>query len=104
MRKTIAVLLIAVMAIIGMAGADDYEGIDKGPDDPLADVIGANQTMPILDLSGAKSMDIGNQAFGRTGIPVLALSGYDPAVFGNTSFKKDGVGTGGSTGAWKPGI
>jgi len=104
MRKMIAVLVIIAMAIIGMAGADNYEGDAKGPDDPRAGVIGANQTLPVLNLSGQKSMDIGNQALGKTGLPVVELSGYDPAAFGNFTFRKDGVGDGGSYGAWKPGI
>jgi len=103
MRKMIAVLMIIAMAIIGMAGADNYEGDAKGPDDPRAEIVGENQTLPVLDLSGAKSMDIGNQALGKTGLNVIELSGTNPAVFGHF-IKKDGVGDGGSYGAWKPGI
>ncbi len=96
--------MIIAVAIIGMAGADDYDGNAKGPDDPRAGVIGANQSLPVLDLSGVKSMDIGNQAIGKTGLDVIELSGTDPAVFGQFNFAKDGVGDGGSYGAWKPGI
>lgn len=103
MRKMIVVLAIIAMAVIGMAGADNYQGDAKGPDDPRADSIGANQTLPVLDLSGVKSMDIGNQALGKTGLQVVELSGTDPAIFGQFG-KKDGVGDGGSYGAWKPGI
>jgi len=103
MRKMIAVLMIIAMAIIGMAGADNYEGDAKGPDDPRAGVIGANQTLPVLNLSGQKSMDIGNQALGKTGLQVVELSGIDPAIFGQFG-KKDCIGDGGSYGAWKPGI
>jgi len=103
MRTMIAVLMIIAMAVIGIAAADNYEGDAKGPDDPRADVIGTNQTLPVLNLSGQKSMDIGNQALGKTGLQVVELSGIDPAIFGQFG-KKDSIGDGGSYGAWKPGI
>ncbi len=48
-------------------------------------------------------MDLGNQALGKTGLAVVSLSGTDPAVFGQFAFAKDGIGDGGSYGAWKPG-
>jgi len=102
MRKMIAVLLIAVMAIMGIAWADDYQGSDKGAD-PRAGAIGLNQSL-VLNLSGERSMDIGNQALGKTGLEVIELSGTDPSVFQTLPYKKVGVGDGGSYGAWKPGV
>ena len=102
--KSIAIVLLAALTVSLLASADDYTGNAKGPDDPRAEVIGENQSLPVLALSGQKSMDIGNQALGKTGLPVMSLSGTDPAVFGQFSFAKDGVGDGGSYGAWKPGI
>ena len=102
--KSIAIVLLAALTVSLLASADDYTGNAKGPDDPRAEVIGENQSLPVLVLSGQKSMDLGNQALGKTGIAVVSLSGTDPAVFGQFSFAKDGVGDGGSYGAWKPGI
>mgnify|MGYP001041477456 FL=1 len=102
--KSIAIVLLAALTVSLLASADDYTGNAKGPDDPRAEVIGENQSLPVLALSGQKSMDIGNQALGKTGLPVMSLSGTDPAVFGQFAFAKDGVGDGGSYGAWKPGI
>ena len=103
MRKMIVVLLIAFAAITGIVGAGNYVGNAKGPDDPRADMIGVNQSV-VLNLSGMKSLDIWNQAFGRTGIAVIELSGTDPSVFLTPAYKKEGVGDGGSYGAWAPGI
>lgn len=102
--KSIAIVLLAALTVSLLASADDYTGNAKGPDDPRAEVIGENQSLPVLELSGEMSMDIGNQALGKTGLAVISLSGTDPAVFGQFSFAKDGVGDGGSYGAWKPGI
>ena len=102
--KSIAIVLLAALTVSLLASADDYTGNAKGPDDPRAEVIGENQSLPVLALSGQKSMDLGNQALGKTGLAVVSLSGTDPAVFGQFSFAKDGVGDGGSYGAWKPGI
>ena len=102
--KSIAIVLLAALTVSLLASADDYTGNAKGPDDPRAEVIGENQSLPVLALSGQKSMDIGNQAIGKTGLAVISLSGTDPAVFGQFAFAKDGVGDGGSYGAWKPGI
>jgi hypothetical protein len=103
MRKMIAVLVIIAMAVIGMAGADNYHGDAKGSDDPRADLIGSNQSV-VLNLSGAMSMDLWSQAVGKTGLDVIELSGTDPSVFQTLPFRKVGVGDGGSYGAWKPGI
>lgn len=103
MRPLIYLAIIAV-AVAGIAASQNFQGNAKGPDDPRADVIGQNQSLPVLELSGQKSMDLGNQAIGKTGLDVISLSGTDPAVFGQFSFAKDGVGDGGSYGAWKPGI
>lgn len=102
--KSIAIVLLAALTVSLLASADDYTGNAKGPDDPRAEVVGENQSLPVLALSGQKSMDLGNQALGKTGLAVVSLSGTDPAVFGQFSFAKDGVGDGGSYGAWKPGI
>ena len=102
--KSIAIVLLAALTVSLLASADDYTGNAKGPDDPRAEVVGENQSLPVLVLSGQKSMDLGNQALGKTGLAVISLSGTDPAVFGQFSFAKDGVGDGGSYGAWKPGI
>ena len=102
--KSIAIVLLAALTVSLLASADDYTGNAKGPDDPRAEVVGVNQSLPVLALSGQKSMDLGNQALGKTGLAVVSLSGTDPAVFGQFSFAKDGVGDGGSYGAWKPGI
>jgi len=102
--KSIAIVLLAALTVSLLASADDYTGNAKGPDDPRAEVIGENQSLPVLVLSGQKSMDLGNQALGQTGLAVVSLSGTNPAVFGQFSFAKDGVGDGGSYGAWKPGI
>jgi len=102
--KSIAIVLLAALTVSLLASADDYTGNAKGPDDPRAEVVGENQSLPVLALSGQKSMDLGNQAMGKTGLAVISLSGTDPAVFGQFSFAKDGVGDGGSYGAWKPGI
>ena len=102
--KLITVALMATLMVGLLASADDYTGNAKGPDDPRAEVIGENQSLPVLALSGQKSMDLGNQAIGKTGLAVISLSGTDPAVFGQFNFAKDGVGDGGSYGAWKPGI
>ena len=102
--KSIAIVLLAALTVSLLASADDYTGNAKGPDDPRAEVVGENQSLPVLALSGQKSMDLGNQALGKTGLAVISLSGTDPAVFGQFSFAKDGVGDGGSYGAWKPGI
>ena len=102
--KSIAIVLLAALTVSLLASADDYTGNAKGPDDPRAEVIGENQSLPVLVLSGQKSMDLGNQAIGKTGLVVVSLSGTDPAVFGQFNFAKDGVGDGGSYGAWKPGI
>ena len=102
--KSIAIVLLAALTVSLLASADDYTGNAKGPDDPRAEVVGENQSLPVLALSGQKSMDLGNQALGKTGLAVIDLSGTDPAVFGQFSFAKDGVGDGGSYGAWKPGI
>ena len=104
MKQLIAVLGIIALAVIGIAAGQNYQGNAKGPDDPRAEIIGENQSLPVLVLSGQKSMDLGQQALGRTGLTVISLSGTDPAVFGQFSFAKDGVGDGGSYGAWKPGI
>ncbi len=103
MRPLIYLAIIAI-AITGIVASQNFQGNAKGPDDPRADVIGQNQSLPVLELSGQKSMDLGNQALGKTGLAVVSLSGTDPAVFGQFSFVKDGVGDGGSYGAWKPGI
>jgi len=103
MRHLIYLVIIA-LAVIGIAAGQNYQGNAKGPDDPRAEIIGVNQSLPVLALSGQKSMDLGNQALGKTGLAVVSLSGTDPAVFGQFSFAKDGVGDGGSYGAWKPGI
>lgn len=102
--KSIIFALVAFLFMAGLVSADDYLGNAKGPDDPRAEVVGENQSLPVLALSGQKSMDLGNQALGKTGLAVVSLSGTDPAVFGQFSFAKDGVGDGGSYGAWKPGI
>ena len=102
--KSIAIVLLAALTVSLLASADDYTGNAKGPDDPRAEVVGENQSLPVLVLSGQKSMDLGNQALGKTGLPVMSLSGTDPAVFGQFAFTKDGIGDGGSYGAWKPGI
>jgi hypothetical protein len=102
--KSIAIVLLAALTVSLLASADDYTGNAKGPDDPRAEVVGENQSLPVLALSGQKSMDLGNQALGKTGLAVISLSGTDPAVFGQFAFAKDGVGDGGSYGAWKPGI
>jgi hypothetical protein len=99
----IAVLTIALMAIVGMAGADDYTGTAKGSEDPRADLIGANQSV-VIELSGTMSMDLWSQAVGKTGLDVVELSGTDPSVFQTMPFKKEGTGNGGSWGIWKPGI
>lgn len=104
MRRYIAILAVIAIAVTGIAVSQNFQGNAKGPDDPRAEVIGENQSLPVLALSGQKSMDIGNQALGKTGLPVMSLSGTDPAVFGQFNFAKDGVGDGGSYGAWKPGI
>lgn len=101
--KSITFALLAVLFVAGLGIADNYVGDAKGPDDPRAAVVGENQSVPVLMLSGVKSMDIGNQALGKTGLNVIELSGTNPAVFGHF-IKKDGVGDGGSYGAWKPGI
>jgi len=103
MRHLIYLVIIA-LAVIGIAAGQNYQGNAKGPDDPRAGIIGENQSLPVLALSGQMSMDLGNQALGKTGLAVVSLSGTDPAVFGQFSFAKDGVGDGGSYGAWKPGI
>ena len=103
MRHLIYLVIIA-LAVIGIAAGQNYQGNAKGPDNPRAEIIGVNQSLPVLALSGQKSMDLGNQALGKTGLAVVSLSGTDPAVFGQFSFAKDGVGDGGSYGAWKPGI
>ena len=102
--KSIAIVLLAALTVSLLASADDYTGNAKGPDDPRAEVVGENQSLPVLALSGQKSMDLGNQALGKTGLAVISLSGTDPAVFGQFAFTKDGIGDGGSYGAWKPGI
>jgi len=102
--KSIAIVLLAALTVSLLASADDYTGNAKGPDDPRAEVVGENQSLPVLVLSGQKSMDLGNQALGKTGLAVVSLSGTDPSVFGQFAFAKDGVGDGGSYGAWKPGI
>ena len=104
MKLLIAVLGIIALAVIGIGYGQNYQGDAKGPDDPRAGIIGENQSLPVLALSGQKSMDIGNQAIGKTGLAVISLSGTDPAVFGQFAFTKDGIGDGGSYGAWKPGI
>ena len=104
MRNAISIFVIIALAVIGIAASQNYQGNAKGPDDPRADIIGENQSLPVLALSGQKSMDLGNQAIGKTGLAVVSLSGTDPAVFGQFAFAKDGVGDGGSYGAWKPGI
>ena len=104
MKQLIAVLGIIALAVICIAAGQNYQGNAKGPDDPRADIIGENQSLPVLALSGQKSMDLGNQAIGKTGLAVVSLSGTDPAVFGQFAFAKDGIGDGGSYGAWKPGI
>ena len=104
MKKAISIFVIIALAVIGIAASQNYQGNAKGPDDPRADIIGENQSLPVLALSGQKSMDLGNQAIGKTGLAVVSLSGTDPAVFGQFAFAKDGVGDGGSYGAWKPGI
>ena len=104
MKLLIAVLGIIALAVIGIGYGQNYQGDAKGPDDPRAGIIGENQSLPVIELSGQKSMDLGNQAIGKTGLAVISLSGTDPAVFGQFSFAKDGVGDGGSYGAWKPGI
>jgi hypothetical protein len=101
--KSIAIVLLAALTVSLLASADDYTGNAKGPDDPRAEVVGENQSLPVLALSGQKSMDLGNQAIGKTGLAVVSLSGTDPAVFGQFAFAKDGV-VRGSYGAWKPGI
>ncbi len=103
MRPLIYLAIIAI-ALTGIVASQNLQENAKGPDDPRADVIGQNQSLPVLELSGQKSMDLGNQALGKTGLAVVSLSGTDPAVFGQFSFVKDGVGDGGSYGAWKPGI
>ena len=104
MRNAISIFVIIALAGIGIAARQNYQGNAKGPDDPRADIIGENQSLPVLALSGQKSMDLGNQAIGKTGLAVVSLSGTDPAVFGQFAFAKDGIGDGGSYGAWKPGI
>ena len=104
MKKAISIFVIIALAVIGIAASQNYQGNAKGPDDPRADIIGENQSLPVLALSGQKSMDLGNQAIGKTGLAVVSLSGTDPAVFGQFAFAKDGIGDGGSYGAWKPGI
>ncbi len=104
MKKAISILVIIALAVIGIGAGQNFQGNAKGPDDPRAEVVGENQSLPVLALSGQKSMDLGNQALGKTGLAVVSLSGTDPAVFGQFSFAKDGVGDGGSYGAWKPGI
>jgi len=104
MKKAISILVIIALAVIGIGAGQNFQGNAKGPDDPRAEVVGQNQSLPVLELSGQKSMDLGNQAIGKTGLDVISLSGTDPAVFGQFSFAKDGVGDGGSYGAWKPGI
>jgi len=103
MKSITIALVLMLFSSMAIVLADNYVGDAKGPDDPRAGIIGANQTLPVLNLSGAKSMDLGNQALGKTGIQVVELSGTDPAIFGQFG-KKDGVGDGGSYGAWKPGI
>ena len=104
MRRILIYSVIIALAVICIAAGQNFQGNAKGPDDPRAGVIGENQSLPVLALSGQKSMDLGNQALGKTGLAVVSLSGTDPAVFGQFSFVKDGVGDGGSYGAWKPGI
>ena len=104
MRNAISIFVIIALAVIGIAAGQNYQGNAKGPDDPRAEIIGENQSLPVLVLSGQKSMDLGQQALGRTGLTVISLSGTDPSVFGQFAFAKDGVGDGGSYGAWKPGI
>ena len=104
MRNAISIFVIIALAVIGIAASQNYQGNAKGPDDPRAEVVGENQSLPVLALSGQKSMDLGNQAIGKTGLAVISLSGTNPAVFGQFYFAKDGVGDGGSYGAWKPGI
>ena len=104
MRNAISIFVIIALAVIGIAASQNYQGNAKGPDDPRADIIGENQSLPVLALSWQKSMDLGNQAIGKTGLAVVSLSGTDPAVFGQFAFAKDGIGDGGSYGAWKPGI
>lgn len=104
MKQLIAVLGIIALAVIGIAAGQNFQGNAKGPDDPRAEIIGENQSLPLLVLSGEMSMDLGNQAIGKTGLAVISLSGTDPAVFGQFNFAKDGIGDGGSYGAWKPGI
>jgi len=102
--KSIAIVLLAALTVSLLAAGQNYQRNAKGPDDPRAGIIGENQSLPVLALSGQMSMDLGNQALGKTGLAVVSLSGTDPAVFGQFSFAKDGVGDGGSYGAWKPGI
>jgi len=104
MKKAISILVIIALAVIGIGAGQNFQGNAKGPDDPRAEVVGQNQSLPVLELSGQKSMDLGNQAIGKTGLDVISLSGTDPSVFGQFAFAKDGVGDGGSYGAWKPGI
>ena len=104
MRNAISIFVIIALAVVCIAAGQNFQGNAKGPDDPRAGIIGENQSLPVLALSGQKSMDLGNQALGKTGLAVISLSGTDPAVFGQFSFAKDGVGDGGSYGAWKPGI
>lgn len=101
--KSISIVLLAFLITAGYALADNYVGDAKGPDDPRAAQIGSNQSIA-LDLSGVHSMDIGNQALGKIGLDVIELSGTDPDIFNQFQFKKDGIGDGGSYGAWKPGM
>lgn len=99
--KSITLALVAFL-LVGLASADNYVGDAKGPDDPRASLVGYNQSQ--IMLSGAMSMDIGNQALGKIGLDVIELSGTDPDIFNQFQFKKDGIGDGGSYGAWKPGM
>ena len=67
MRKAISILVIIALAVIGIGASQNFQGNAKGPDDPRAEVVGENQSLPVLALSGQKSMDLGNQALGKTG-------------------------------------
>ena len=62
MKKAISILVIIALAVIGIGAGQNFQGNAKGPDDPRAEVVGQNQSLPVLELSGQKSMDLGNQA------------------------------------------
>ncbi len=51
MRNAISIFVIIALAVIGIAASQNYQGNAKGPDDPRADVVGENQSLPVLALS-----------------------------------------------------